>query len=398
VLAKSAPSFEPLIELLEIIKIEINRRGAIPFEDFMRLALYCPVYGFYEKEEDTIGRNGDFYTSVSVGNLFGELLAFQFAEWLEECQSETRPVQIVEAGAHRGALARDIVIWFRDHRPELFQSLQYWIIEPSSTRQKWQSATLAEFSAKISWFSRITDPSSVAHLAKEDHASRINGVIFANELLDAMPVRRFGWDAKGNKWFEWGVTLKNGGLAWTRLDRSSRPKKAGRFGVFESPFPPFETNEQLLSVLPDNFTFETCPEAEAWWQSAARGLDRGRLVTIDYGMTTDELVLPERKHGTLRGYYRHHPTSDLLANPGEQDLTAHVNFSALIAAGEANGLKTEKFETQTQFLTRLASQVWNGEAAEQWNPARTRQFQTLTHPEYLGRNFRVLVQSRGATI
>src|SRR5712675_2109374 len=147
----------------------------------MRLALYCPVYGFYEKEKDRIGRNGDFYTSVSVGKLFGELLAFQFAEWLLECQSETRPVQIVEAGGHRGDLARDILTWFRDHRPELFQRLHYVLIEPSGTRQKWQSATLADFGEKVSWFS------SIAH-----HALGIAGIIFANELLDAMPVRRFG--------------------------------------------------------------------------------------------------------------------------------------------------------------------------------------------------------------
>jgi SAM-dependent MidA family methyltransferase len=364
----------------------------------MRLALYCPVYGYYEKEEDTIGRNGDFYTSVSVGNLFGELLAFQFAQWLAECQSETRPVQIVEAGAHRGALARDILVWFRDHRPELFQSLQYWIIEPSSTRQKWQATTLADLGSRVSWLSRVTD-----------HASRLNGVIFANELLDAMPVRRFGWDAKEKKWFEWGVTLKNGELAWTTLDRSRRREEADEAGVFEPPpphvggyelpsFPPFEINEQLLSLIPDEFTFEICPEAEAWWQNAAHALGRGRLMTIDYGMTTSELVLPERKDGTLRGYYRHHATSDLLANPGEQDLTAHVNFSALIATGEANGLKTEKFETQAQFLTRSALRASEKQGFEQWIGKRSRQFQTLTHPEHLGRNFRVLVQSRGATI
>jgi SAM-dependent MidA family methyltransferase len=117
-------------------------------------------------------------------------------------------------------------------------------------------------------------------------------------------------------------------------------------------------------------------------------------MTIDYGMTADEFVLPERKEGSLRGYYRHHPTSDLLANPGEQDLTAHVNFSALIAAGEASGLKTVKFETQAQFLTKIFSQAWKGETTASWDAARARQFQTLTHPEHLGRSFRLLVQSR----
>ncbi len=334
----------------------------------MRLALYCPDYGFYEKEEDTIGRNGDFYTSVSVGNLFGELLAFQFAEWLLECQSETCPVQIVEAGAHRGQLARDILTWFQEHRPERFDSLQYTIIEPSPARQKWQTSTLAQFEGKVLWHSRITQ------------ASRVSGIIFANELLDAMPVRRFSWDAERKAWFEWGVTLKNGELGWARLDSKISP--------------PFQTSENLLAVLPDGFTFESCEEGVKWWQDAARALERGRLMTIDYGMSAEDLFSPERTNGTLRGYYRHHSTSDLLANPGQQDLTAHVNFSALIAAGEAIGLKTDKLETQAHFLTQIVSRAQNNGICEQWSASRARQFQTLTHPEHLGRSFRVLVQSR----
>jgi SAM-dependent MidA family methyltransferase len=362
-----------LTQLFEIIAAEIKKRGAIPFEEFMRLALYCPVYGYYEKEEDTIGRNGDFYTSVSVGNLFGELLAFQCAEWLAACQSETRPVQIVEAGAHRGDLARDILIWVHNHRPELFQRLQYLIVEPSSVRRKWQADALSQFS-NVQWLSGM-----------KSHASRFHGVILANELLDAMPVRRFGWNAQSKTWVEWGVTLENGRLAWTSM---SHNELRGNQRL------PFETDENFLSVLPHGFTFERCSEAEAWWQNAARALERGKLMAIDYGMTSDEIILPERMDGTLRGYYRHHATSDLLANPGEQDLTAHVNFSELIGAGETNGLRTETFETQAQFLTRIVAQAWKGESVESWSASRARQFQTLTHPEHLGRSFRVLVQSR----
>ena len=395
--------------LLEIISAEIDQRGAIPFEEFMRLALYCPVYGFYEKEEDRIGRNGDFYTSVSVGNLFGELLAFQFAEWLFECQSGTRPVQIVEAGAHRGDLAKDILTWFRDYRPELFRQLQYSIIEPSPVRQKWQSATLAEFVGKVRWLSRISHLSSVAS-AKEVHApvlrsafgeggSPITGIIFANELLDAMPVRRFGWDAKKRTWFESAVTLKNGNLAWARLECSRRGDGADGAPIYQnSTYSPFDINEDLLAVLPDGFTIEISLEAESWWIDAARASDRGKLMTIDYGATSEELISPERINGTLRGYHRHHVTTNLLANPGEQDLTAHVNFSALIAAGEANGLKTERFETQAQFLTNIVSRAQKYGANQQWNPTRARQFQTLTHPEHLGRSFQVLVQSHHQTL
>jgi len=156
----------------------------------------------------------------------------------------------------------------------------------------------------------------------------------------------------------------------------------------------FESNETLLAFLPDGFAFELCSEGEAWWREAAQALEWGKLMTIDYGATIDELVSPERKDGTLRGYYHHHLTTDLLANPGEQDLTAHVNFTALITAGEKGGLETEKFETQAQFLTKIAAQGRYGKSIEQWSSSRARQFQTLTHPEHLGRSFRVLVQSR----
>ena len=117
----------------EKIAKEIGGRGAIPFARFMELALYCPVYGYYEKEEDTIGRRGDYYTSVSVGSLFGELLGFQFAAWLGPEAQEGRgsgpnepgaePAEIVEAGAHRGELARDILSWMRRQQPGLFQRL-----------------------------------------------------------------------------------------------------------------------------------------------------------------------------------------------------------------------------------------------------------------------------------
>jgi SAM-dependent MidA family methyltransferase len=143
-------------------------------------------------------------------------------------------------------------------------------------------------------------------------------------------------------------------------------------------------------------------------------LERGKLMTIDYGLTSDELFSPGRMHGTLRAYFRHHASDDLLANVGEQDLTAHVNFSAIQAAGESMGLRTEMFSTQSQFLTRIlekaskdnslgelvaskrpVSPKFDGGGSEDgWTPAQARQFQTLTHPEHLGRAFRVLVQSR----
>jgi SAM-dependent MidA family methyltransferase len=379
----------PLTGAAEKIAKEIEGRGAIPFARFMDLALYCPVYGYYEKEEDTIGRRGDYFTSVSVGSLFGELLAFRFAGWLG-----AEALEIAEAGAHRGELARDILSWMRRRRAELFQRLTYWIIEPSDRRRQWQQQTLAEFAGKVRWakaLSEFSTPPTASRWADGRSASRestsVQRIIFANELLDALPVHRLGWDAKARAWFEWGVALREGRFVWTRL--------AGDASGLTQLMPPATLSPQLATLLPDGFTVEVCPAAQEWWRSAAGVLGRGKLLTIDYGLTVEELLAPERKDGTVRGYRRHQLNSDVLANPGAQDITAHVNFTAIQAAGELAGLHTEAFLTQEQFLTSIARQVWQAEGAfGDWTAQRTRQFQTLTHPDHLGRTFRVLVQGR----
>jgi SAM-dependent MidA family methyltransferase len=360
-----------LKEVAEKIAQEIASKGVIPFERFMELALYCPVYGYYEKEADTVGRRGDYYTNVSVGNLFGELLAFQFAEWLED----GRMAQLVEAGAHDGRLAKDILSWVREYRPVLFEGLEYTIIERSERRAGWQKRMLGEFSGKVRWVEEVSQ------------MKKVRGIIFSNELLDAMPVRRFGWDRKNRMWLEWGVGTKNGEFVWKRM-----PETEGSVGNLNKAL---LVEKDLFDALPEGFTMEWNSSAESWWSDAARVLERGKLVTIDYGLEGAEFLVPERMSGTLRAYRGHHLSDDLLANPGDQDLTAHVNFTVIKLAGETNGLKTDPVLNQSQFLTKIASRTWNTEACfGEWTSERRKQFQTLTHVEHLGRAFRVLIQSR----
>jgi SAM-dependent MidA family methyltransferase len=153
--------------------------------------------------------------------------------------------------------------------------------------------------------------------------------------------------------------------------------------------------KDLLEVLPEGFVTEICPAATAWWRQAAQALQTGKLLAIDYGLTEAEFFTPARSQGTLRAYHRHQASLNVLNHPGEQDLTAHVNFTRLQAAGEAHGLVTEAQTSQAGFLTGLARQRWENPAANgDWSAGEIRQFQTLTHPEHLGRAFRVLVQSR----
>jgi SAM-dependent MidA family methyltransferase len=355
--------------LLQIIRAEIAKTGVLPFARFMELALYCPEIGYYETQKDNVGRGGDFITSVSTGALFGRLLAFQFAGWFEELRFAGGELRIIEAGAHDGRLAADILGWLQTHRPELFARLEYVILEPSPIRQGWQRETLKNFS-NVRWFAGFEN------LKLKTQNSKIHGVVFSNELLDAFPVHRYGWDAKNKKWFEWGVAVEGEKFVWRKMYDS-------QFAIH---------NSQLESVLPDGYIVETSPAAENWWRAAAAILDRGKLVAIDYGFTADEQFSPARTNGTLRAYFQHHVSGDLLANVGEQDLTAHVNFSAIQKAGEEAGLKTECFSTQPKFLTEiLKTQLANPDSQF---PISPRQFQTLTHPEHLGRAFRVLVQGR----
>ncbi|MGH7994083.1 MAG: class I SAM-dependent methyltransferase [Limisphaerales bacterium] len=373
----------------EIIRREIAERGVLSFARFMELALYCPDSGYYETKKDSPGRRGDFYTSVSAGELFGQLLGLQFAAWLDEVKAVNPQLTILnlcEAGAHDGTLAKDILAWLQSARPELFGQIEYGIIEPSLRRQEWQKETLKDFAPRVRWFADLKTLSFACRAVASERRqvtrhSSLQGVIFSNELLDAMPVHRFGWDARDRKWFEWGVLLDGEKFVWAKI---------------ETPDPGPQTPDPgLLAVLPDGYTIETCPAAENWWREAASILERGRLLTIDYGLTREELMSPGRTRGTLRAYFRHHATDDLLANAGEQDLTAHVNFSAIQSAGEGSGLRTEIFSAQSQFLTRIAEKVFkHPESFGEWGAKQNRQFQTLTHPEHLGRAFRVLVQSR----
>jgi SAM-dependent MidA family methyltransferase len=387
--------------LPEIILREMAACGSITFARFMELSLYCPQLGYYEQIANTPGRRGDFYTSVSVGPLFGELLAAQFAQWLgrwetpgvERGLNEPAPdrLQLLEAGAHDGGLAADILGWFKSRRAHLFDKLEYWILEPSPRRQRWQKKTLDPFNGQVLWFDSW----------EKLPPTGMHGIVFSNELLDAMPVHRLGWDAQARTWFEWGVAADGGQFVWKKLPLTKArghpaavrdacvPRSALR--VLDWP----ELPAELMAVLPDGFAMEICPAAVDWWREAAAALKQGWLLTMDYGLTAEQFIGPERAQGTLRAYYRHQQSADLLASPGEQDLTAHVNLTALQKAGESAGLKTEGVFAQGEFLTRIAQASWGDQAGfAEWTPARTRQFQTLTHPEHLGRQFKLLLQTR----
>ena len=186
----------------------------------MELALYCPKHGYYETKKDNPGRRGDFYTSVGVGEVFGQLLACQFAGWLEEAAECGARSLIVEAGAHDGRLARDILGWLQSKRPELFGQIEYWIIEPSAQPAGMAAGNAERISARASAGSVILTTSKL-----QTPNSKLTGVIFSNELLDAMPVHRFGWNAAKKTWFEWGVAVDGEKFVWAKNSEAGMPER-----------------------------------------------------------------------------------------------------------------------------------------------------------------------------
>jgi len=354
----------PADAVADALRAEIRARGPIPFSRFMELALYLPGLGYYERQRP-IGRRGDFYTSVSVGSLFGRLLANKFASWLDETP-QTQP-RLAEAGAHQGDLAADILEWFQTERPGLFERLQYTLIEPSPERRDWQAARLKKFEGKIRWLETLPAPGT------------IDGVLFSNELLDAMPADRLRWDAANRRWEEWRVDEAGDRFVW--VVAPLRPSLEPLVPVVPA---------ELAEVLPGGYTLEISAAALEWWRDAARALRSGRLLAFDYGYDEDGRFAPGRQNGTVRAYRRHQVSGDVLAQPGESDITAHVDFGALREAGERAGLATECFQSQGKFLTDIARQS----AMDRWTPSEIRQFQTLIHPEHLGRAFSALGQRR----
>ena len=345
-------------ELIQLIHKEIRSNGVISFEQFMERALYEPGLGYYETQRD-VGKNGDFFTSVSVGTLFGELLAFQFAQWLESIDGS---VQLIEAGAHNGQLSCDILNALEQWHPNIYRNISVIIVEPSKQHQQWQAEVLMEHKRKVEWHCKIP--------------KELCGIFFCNELLDAFPVQRLGWDADGKTWFEWGVATKDERFVWRRMENLPI-----RFGCEEG--------------LSDGYVTVRSTRSEAFWVKVSNASRQGRVMAFDYGLESDAFFVPPRKDGTLRAYYRHQITDDLLARVGEQDLTASVNFTAIRNAGESTGLKSEPMRAQEQFLMGIFEKTLKQpERFPEWTAKRRRQFQTLVHPEHLGRQFQVLQQVR----
>ena len=353
--------------LTEILRDRIARDGPMPFRDFMDAALYHPQHGYYASGRARLGRSGDFFTSVSVGPLFGALLARQFAEMWTRL-GEPGEFTIVEQGAHRGEFARDVLAALRATAPACFAATHYRIIEPSENLRATQNETLGEFTAaKVRWFSTF------------DALPAFTGVHFSNELLDAFPVHAVVWD--GAAWRESHVAVEAGRFIFVERDIASDALR--------------DTLAKLPPV-PASYRTEINLAALEWIAALAAKLTRGFALIIDYGFSHAEYYRPERSTGTLTGYAQHRRVEDVLAAPGETDLTAHVDFTALAERACDAGLRVAGFTDQHHFIVALGARHFPASipdtAASQ---SELRAFKTLMHPQMMGRSFQVLALEKG---
>jgi len=355
--------------LVELIRARIQETGPVSFAWFMEQALYHPDHGYYASGRAKLGRHGDFFTNVSVGPVFGKLMAVQFAEvWRRMGQPDE--FTIVEQGAHGGEMATDVLNALAEKFPECFQSVRYRIVERFKPLQEQQRLALARFQQKIHWCCDL------------DALEPFTGIHFSNELLDAMPVyvvRRRLHASGADDWVEKLVEWKD-----------------DRFGFVDGPITDDRLQRQLerFADVPPDTEIEINLAALDWFTALAAKLDRGYVLAVDYGFIDDDLHAPQHRSGTLQVRANHRVLNSPFEAVGESDITAHVHWTAIAAHAQEQGFRIHGFADQHHFLTGIISS-WPdaGEA----DASGRRQLQTLVHPEIMGRAFQVLGLTRGLT-
>ena len=379
------------------------------------MALYDSDYGYYVTNVN-IGTQGDFFTSVHLGADFGELLAEQFVEMWEILAKPT-PFSVVEMGAGQGILAADILKYIYRHYPDFFTALDYIIVEKSPALRQEQQQRLQNFTSRTSGSQaepenegageEIGYPVRWCNLEEIPNNS-ITGCFFSNELVDAFPVHQLIIEQGIREVY---VTTASDIKASQSTHRTSDPAliKASEFievtGELSTPrlaeYFDLVSINLLSSLYPDGYRTEVNLAALDWLKMVADKLQRGYLLTIDYGYPASRYYSPVRSQGTLVCYYQHRHHDNPYINIGRQDITAHVDFTALECWGKECGLEQVGFTVQGLFLiglgigSRIAA-ISTSNATIQQSLRRRDALHQLINPQRLG-NFGVLVQSRGLT-
>ena len=361
-------------ELVAAISSEIAKNGPIPFVRFMELALYHPQYGYYMRQPDgvdheRIGWAGDFYTSSDVHPILGRAIAAQ-ARQMDELLGHPNPLTIVEMGAGKGLLARDCLAAIQAKQDDLASRVRYVMIERSPAMQALQRQHLAPW---------LHEPGLVTWIEGMDALApqSVTGLFFSNELVDAFPIHRIQKVADQAQ--ELFVDYRDG-----RFEECLKPLSTPALDLYL---------QRLNLPWPDGYRTEVNLQALEWMEQVAQRIDRGFVVTIDYGHTAQDLYGPERKDGTFLCYYQQLTGDVPYVRIGQQDMTAHVDFTSLATVGAAAGLSVTGFTNQMSFLMGLGVEDMIG----QLDP-ESPEFGAAIHllkPDGMGRTFKILVQHRG---
>jgi SAM-dependent MidA family methyltransferase len=383
------------VTLREKIQQEIRERGPMPFSRYMDLCLYDPELGYYSRSGEQFGKAGDFYTSSDVHAVFGRLMARQFEE-MWGVLGAPEQIEILELGPGRGLFAQDVLDWLEKKFPSFFRTLHYSLEERSPALRRRLEATLSKHfrSGKASLSQRLKPPSydgpkgtaeAVPSRGWYDSfdmrcralAREVPVIVFANEFFDALPVEVLSEQGKLH------ISEKEGRLAESWLPASSEELEfLDRYGVYP------EAGERVEVAL----------RAQRCLTQIMATVQRGLVIAIDYGYTRDE-QLAGRHRGTIATYRQHSTSANPYEAPGEQDITAHVNFTALAAAAEQAGMYVQPLLTQSQFLLGIGEGNQFADAFEDCRLPQERakvalQLKHLVTPAGMGESFHVMIASK----
>jgi SAM-dependent MidA family methyltransferase len=350
--------------LREKIEQEIRKRGPIPLSRYMELCLYDPELGYYSRNAAQFGKAGDFYTSSDVHAVFGRLLARQFDEMWRVLGSPDR-ITLRELGPGRGLFAQDVLDWSEKKFPDFYGALRYVLEERSPALRQRIEVTLSRHLESGKAVLQSTGDLSVPT------------IVFANEFFDALPVEVMSSEGSLR------IGLQNGRFAETWAPPSAEELEfLDRYSIHPEP------GERVEVPL----------QSQAYMADAAE-LERGFVVVIDYGYAREE-QLAGRHRGTLKAIRQHSVSDNPYEAPGEQDITADVNFTALAAAAEAQGMQAQKLITQSQFLLGIGEANEFADAFEDCRLPQERakvalQLKHLVTPAGMGESFHVLITSKG---
>ena len=363
--------------LNDIIAARIAEQGRITFADFMAACLYEPGLGYYTSPGRKVGAEGDFYTSITVHGAFGRVIAREIAQMWRSMERPGR-FALVECGAGNGRLACDIMDFLAEREPEMYGGLRLVLVEQEPSLESAQREMLAAHLARLAWCSPDKFSSG---------SFTFSGCLYSNELIDALPVHRVVMTSSGLK--EVYVTRKDGEFV-EEAGELSAPGIAAYLKRIAVELHPGQQAEVNLNA----------PE---WLASASRALNRGFILTIDYGYLAAELYTPRRKLGTILCYYRHQIEENPYLRLGLQDITTHVDFTTLMKCGEQLRLQNDWFGEQYRFLlsTGIVEEIEEIECSDISDEEKLRLRLTLKKlilPDGgMGETFKVLIQSRGIT-